>query len=263
MTDEQKIIKKFKEGVLRISYKTAGKIVASGSAFLVKNFIVTNNHVYLPELNSGIKISEVCISNFSSSKSFTFEEFQSLFYQGSPKDEHDWALLHRTRGIFNGCYEFDLENYSALLEGGRVLLMGFPFSANHISSHFGYVSAKYNEHNVDKFQLDASINMGNSGGPLINLETGRVAGIVTRKGTGLSENFRDLTKSFTEISEMLRSRTNMQVAIGGINPIEFFATVEDQMSTIADNIKRSANVGIGYAFSVEPIRRLIADSHGS
>lgn len=57
---------------------------------------------------------------------------------------------------------------------------------------------------MNVIQLDASVNNGNSGGPLVDLNTKKVVGIVTRKDTGLYKQFDDLIASFDTNIEVLK-----------------------------------------------------------
>ena len=40
----------------------------------------------------------------------------------------------------------------------------------------------------------------------------------------------------------------------GIDPIDFFEVNQTQMAKISQEIKRSANVGVGYSYELEKIR---------
>ncbi|MEK9179280.1 MAG: trypsin-like peptidase domain-containing protein, partial [Patescibacteria group bacterium] len=71
----------------------------------------------------------------------------------------------------------------------EIIFSGFPLSVEHLTTHTGIISAKYLRKgsfgNIDQkvFQIDGSINKGNSGGPLISLNDLKVIGIIsTREG---------------------------------------------------------------------------------
>jgi hypothetical protein len=106
---------------------------------------------------------------------------------------------------------------------------------------------------VKYIQLDASINNGNSGGPLINPETLEVIGIVTRKATGLTRQFDKLIDSFNHNIRVLEA-SNANVFMKGINPIEELLDSQRKMLELSSELKRSTNVGIGYAFEISKIR---------
>jgi len=101
-------------------------------------------------------------------------------------------------------------------------------------------------------QLDASINAGNSGGPLIDTETGVAFGMVSRRATGLTRLFGQLRLAIREnIQFAERSQVGVSMSVGGFDPVEGFIAGQKQILATFDEIERQANVGIGYAISGE------------
>lgn len=99
-------------------------------------------------------------------------------------------------------------------------------------------------------QIDASVNTGNSGGPLIDPISGDAIGIVTRKATGLTsafEGFRDSIKR--NIDQINKAMQGMDFSMGGISYKRVLLVGQSQLMNLANELERSANVGIGYAFS--------------
>lgn len=60
------------------------------------------------------------------------------------------------------------------------------------------ISSFYAQNGVDVIQLDAGVNPSNSDEPLLDLASGRVISIVTRKGTGLTRAFDELEKLLSQ-----------------------------------------------------------------
>lgn len=69
--------------------------------------------------------------------------------------------------------------------GTSVCYMGFPFGDSGLHTlkvSETIISSKVkNEKNTDQYQLDSMIHDGNSGGPLLELQTGQIIGIITGK----------------------------------------------------------------------------------
>jgi S1-C subfamily serine protease len=101
-------------------------------------------------------------------------------------------------------------------------------------------------------QVDASVNAGNSGGPLVDPVTGVAIGIVTRKATGLSKMFEQLRQSAESNLKIAQAATG-GISIGGVDPVQAFIASQHQMLQTFNEIERQANVGIGYAFSAEHV----------
>ena len=67
--------------------------------------------------------------------------------------------------------------------------------------------------------------------------------------------FDDLLKSFaTNIKALKVSNQGRSVRISGINPVEVLIISQNQMKSTAEELRRSANVGIGYAFELDEIK---------
>jgi S1-C subfamily serine protease len=118
--------------------------------------------------------------------------------------------------------------------------------------HAGLISSIYPSGPTQILQIDGSVNASNSGGPLIDAETGDVLGIVTRKATGLSRMFQELLQSFENNIQVMQASQGM-VGLAGVDPIAALIASQRQLQHVAREIERSANVGIGYAFSAEHI----------
>jgi len=124
-----------------------------------------------------------------------------------------------------------------------------------VTLHSGILSSCFISADVKYLQLDASVNQGNSGGPLIDPRTAEVIGVVTRKATGLTKQFDELLNSFSENIRVLRQASHGgRIQMFGIDPIDFFEVNQTQMAKISQEIKRSANVGVGYSYELEKIR---------
>jgi len=140
-----------------------------------------------------------------------------------------------------------LSDVTRVQEGDDVLMMGFPEPFPppwpELTSTRGIVAAKVKRPVPDRavpvvqFKLDFAVNHGNSGGPLISLETAEVIGMVSAQLGRLSENL----KMFKEVG----GQNN--IIVGGVN----YAQVLKQAVTEMD---KNLNLGLGYAVSNEYIK---------
>ena len=117
----------------------------------------------------------------------------------------------------------------------------------------GYVSASYPEGQAEVLQLDASVNPSNSGGPVVDPSGGNVVGYVTRSQTGLLRDFDNLIATLEQNVAQLSAPTGARISIGGLDPHQAFRATMTALGQLALNMRRSANVGIGYAFSAKHI----------
>lgn len=260
-TDIPNIIEKLKSGIVKITFYKNGRKINSGSGFLCRGKLVSNNHVFF-DLDKnffrgttiGLRFGDMLISGDDSHK-MSYEDFMKQLEIGSTEDNFDYAVFNIKEIGCNKRHQFELGDHKDVREGSEVLIMGYPFGENNLTSHVGYVSSIYNNGKTDILQLDASTNNGNSGGPVVDLENLKVVGIVTRKQTGLAEQFDELVKSFDQNIEIFDKAKQAIITFEGINYKEALKVTQEQMKAISINIKRSANTGIGYAFSCSELKK--------
>jgi len=151
----------------------------------------------------------------------------------STSAEHDFAIL-----------KLDLKNASFLefgafgdvTEGDDVIYVGHPFGVIQEVTSKGMVSWMGQSTFGNAFQLNAIVNSGNSGGPLIDIKSGHVVGLVKAK--------------YGELSPYLKGIENGTVAMtmnfqgGGFNLQHFVKDVTNMMDL-------HIQMGIGYAISTE------------
>lgn len=252
-------IQQAKSGVAFIAfYNNEERIVSSGSGFLCKNRLISNNHIFFdPE---GHPLDETTVKVFFGDNSQqyvlsqSYNDFMEKLESGSDQANYDYAIFSSLDLSYEDRFLFDLGSHEDIQEGQQVLIMGYPFGQRYLTSHVGHVSSIYQQNSVNIIQLDASTNSGNSGGPVIDLESRKVIGVITRKQTGLAKDFDKLIRSFEDNLDAL-SQSRASIKISGVDPIETFKITQNQMKVISLNIKRSANTGIGFAFSCEKLQQ--------
>ena len=252
--------KKIFGSVGSIRHRKNGEEFAVGSGFIVDGYLVTNNHVFLCDESDEVEIRFVEEDGHTISFSHIFSkaDFTALIQDGSDESNWDFAILEvealKTRPSLSL-----LRPASNISIGTPVAFFGYQFGAGHLSMHSGIISARFTKDLVKYIQIDGSVNQGNSGGPLINVETGEVIGIVTRSAKGLTKMFNELMESFDGNIRALEGVQGM-IGLGTVDPIRALMVSQEQMKRISKEIKRSANVGIGYAFDLLEVRRFFERS---
>ena len=253
------LIEKCRSGIAQISLESERGRIGSGSAFLVNGGIVTNSH----NLRS-IPFDTFVIRFENDKNNDSGDEIRLLskncmdsIVVESPEDEKDFVYISLSEPEFNGRHIFELSDSSSLSVGEQVVFMGYPFGSPHLTAHIGYVSSLHQSNGVKIIQIDGSVNSGNSGGPLIDLKTGKVAGIITRAETGLlREQFDRLLQALKDNQRILQrqQQSGVTMSIGGIDPIGAIRASQVSMEQIVTQLRRSANVGIGFAFSAQYVK---------
>lgn len=116
----------------------------------------------------------------------------------------DYAIL---KIDVDGMKCLPLGDYHEVEPGDNVLVLGYPFAVSYLCATLGMISAKHRSPshineivNLDMIQVDGSVNMGNSGGPLVGLDSSSVVGIVSVRLGSIQRNIQNL-KAIPEVRE--------------------------------------------------------------
>ncbi|MFC1560805.1 S1C family serine protease, partial [Pseudomonadota bacterium] len=147
--------------------------VATGSGFLVnkeKGWVLTNRHV-VAEGPANVEV------RFKEEKYFAA---QKIYLDPNL----DLALVRVSReSIPNTAIEAPLGCYEEASIGNAVVIFGHPSGLNFTGTR-GIVSGTIYTYSNEWIQTDAPLNAGNSGGPLINIKSGKVIGVNAAKHNG-------------------------------------------------------------------------------
>jgi hypothetical protein len=250
------VIKRARPAVVRLAFFQGSEQIGGGSGFLTAGKLVSNSHVIRGEGFDAVEITfgdhdENPIAPVRLAK----EDFYDRICDESTEHNSDYVVLDMsTEPEFDSRVNFELQESDGLAEvGDQVLFLGFPFLAAHITAHVRYISANYRLGATHRLQIDGSINPGNSGGPLLHLESGKVVAIITRMEPGLYKDFDDLVGAIRNNVQALSRTGGARMTIGGIDPVEATRVTMSILGRIAANLKRSANVGIGWAYCSEHV----------
>lgn len=237
-------------------YDTSNNLVGSGTGFKVGAHLITNNHVYYAPGSDIVELKFVDSNGYTISKSkrISYIEFKNRLLLGDSESNWDYAIIDLPDLEFVDIPSLKLSNKHDFQIGNEIAVLGFQFDQTNLSIKAGIISSRYTRNGVKYIQIDASVNNGNSGGPLIDISTNEVIGIVTRKHTGLTKSFEKLEESLkTSIDLFTQASLGGSAVFMGINLIESLKLSQEQMSVAVKEIKRSANVGIGFAYELEKI----------
>lgn len=252
------IVEKVRSGVVHIVYTKNEKRLASGTGFMVNDLLVTNDHVCV-----GPKDSDVLIRFHNSHNSshpllegykLTYSAFRNRIKAASGTNSYDFAVLDIPELKQYNLYNFSFGEPAKKRIGEKVFFLGYPFEHFNLVCHAGIISSFYKKNVVDVIQIDASVNGGNSGGPLIDPENSKVIGIITRKATGFTHVFERL-RSTLESNIKLLNVVEKTTFISSVNLFQQLLANQSHLLNLTNEIERSANVGIGYAFSIEQLQQ--------
>lgn len=255
----QEIFATCRSGVAQVSLEHGHDRLTAGSAFLVPRGLVTCSHVLR---DTPFDVAVIRFENRDRAADIRLARDTCLAAVAceSFRNEHDVVFLRLNEPEFAGRHVFTLVDSENLKVGDEIGFLGYPFQMEQLTCHVGSISSLHRRGEVNVIQIDGSVNGGNSGGPLIELREGRVVGIVARAEVGfLADQFDELIRALKQNVEVLERSRGARMLISGVDPVEGVLVSQAAMLEIAKTLRRSANVGIGYAFSVNHIRERIGE----
>jgi S1-C subfamily serine protease len=249
------LIATVRTGIVRISFLDANaNRIAGGTGFLTRGRLLTNHHVFLG--HQGANSVHLQREKSGNVVVLTPAAFAAALRSGSMEVSFDYAILEIPQLINNTGHQFVIENPGNRRMGDQISILGFPLEHQNLTAHAGIISSFYQSNLTEIIQLDASVNAGNSGGPLIDPQSGAVYGMVSRKATGLTRLFDQLQQAIDNNIQVAQQAVGV-MHIGNFDPTQAFVAGQNIIRGTLSEIQRQANVGIGYAISA---RHVLADA---
>lgn len=233
-----------------ITYEKDGISSGAGTGFFLRGLLVTNSHVLHAPNGRDVRFT-------SPTANESFVTSDKVFYEScigaSEREKFDFAFFDPAflpkawQTTFGRLWT---PHMRAPQVGDEVGIIGYPFGKPRPTGHRCWITAIYRSNYARVLQLEGSINVANSGGPLFSTHEKAIIGIVTRKESGLSDRFGLLQESLRNRLETLGDNG----ALGETtNPAvgKALADLNRDLLQIAHELERSSNTGIGYAFSIE------------
>lgn len=192
--------------VCSLVFKAGNTRISSGSGFKIGQRLITNNHVVQVPGASHVTLRFVGSDGSvdTASRTITVQELQAKLLDGDGADRWDFAIYDLSWPEFDSIPSLALAPATNTSIGDPVAVFGFQFDQSNLSVHSGVLASRFVQAGVKYLQIDASVNQGNSGGPLIDVSNCLVVGIVTRKATGLTQQFDSLLQSFDQNIQALK-----------------------------------------------------------
>ncbi len=257
MTHLSETVQEVRSGVFQVVFlDDARRRISSGTSFISNGCLITNGHVlYVPPRTSYIYLQQEGHLGRFQGLTLTPEEFENRRIVASPASEYDYAALDIPELIRLRPYQFKLIDHSTKRVGDPIAFLGYHFEHANLTCHAGVISSFYLRNLVHVIQIDASVNPSNSGGPVFDPANGEVFGIVTRKATGLTRAFEAVKKNNDDHAELIKrllaiAEKNKTITTVTLQAMSQMGLANQQyLKYLMDELERSANVGIGYAFS--------------
>lgn len=235
--------------------------VLSVTGFKSGNYIFTSDLVNKPHNYEIAEITFVGDDGFTPTATarITQHDFTESLITSYDKEITDFAVISITDMDLDTLPSLSLFENSSVGIGQLVAVMGFQYDNPNLTIKSGILSTFLFHNDIRYMQFDGSVFWGNSGSPMIDVETQEVLGIIGYK--------LDLkNKAYEQMIEIIRSNIGMldkaqgEIDIKGVDPIQVLIAWQKQIKQLSNEIYKSSGNGIGIAIDMKDVKQLLTAS---
>ncbi len=221
-----------------------GTSSGTGFSFRSDTIVVTNHHVIEPHLISSDPIIAVTEDG---------QQLPAKLLSHSDKSQYDFAILQLQNVIPQNRNILNPKVIPSIGRGLKIAFSGFPHGISDLLVHEAIVSGPANAH---AFYVDGSVNGGNSGGPIVDISSGEVIGIVTQRRFLGGQSLQNLGQQISQLSQHCAGIAKQgSVKIMGIDFGQFANFMAQGLGAMSQVIEANANSGIGIGFVIDYVNK--------
>ncbi|RSB23631.1 S1 family peptidase [Enterobacter cloacae] len=229
----------------------SGNSFGSGFSFINENYVITNYHVVSNMVNLEEKkalglIKLRCEDNQLFSASIIHINIDC-----------DFAVLKIESNLPEGREILQPAENFIPIRGLKLIFTGYPHGENHLLSHEGIISSPLPD---GRFHIDGMVSGGNSGGPIVDLTSGKVIGIVSERrfiGSQDIKNLRAATNVIIQQCENLRQAGT--IISSGFNVADLNQAYATGLTILTAVLESNANPGIAIGYPITPVVNAIKE----
>lgn len=218
----------------------SGDSSGTGFHYREEELVVTNAHVVAPSLQGNVTPRAVTESG---------EKVPLDLLDFSLPGQYDYAILELQRQFSEDRHVLT-PHVTTLDRGEKLLFSGFPHGISDLLVNEAIVSGPYEDVG---FYLDGTVNGGNSGGPIVEKETGDVVGIITERRHLTPEDMDDIIRNMDSLADQLQNDVAVDMVMSGISLNEVLQIMGEGFVAMKQAIDANANTGIGIGYYVEEL----------
>lgn len=224
------------------------------SGFKTSNFLLTDPGIFQNKRAQVVVIKFVSVDGVTVnvSKKIPYTEFVTRHINDADKTSDQFAVININYQEFEKIPGFILSD-EEIFPGMSVALLGYQYDLPNLTIKSGILSSvvKYPE-NKNYLHFDGFIKKGNSGGPLVSVETGKVIGIIGYKLNKALKTYNQLVNIINANIEVLKESEG-EFKIMEVDPVQVLIVNQNQIKQLANEIYKSASAASGYALSSKNI----------
>ncbi|WP_114575567.1 serine protease [Saliphagus sp. LR7] len=209
----------------------------SGFHFQDENTIVTNAHVIESAIVDHDDIWAVTEED---------EESRLELLTHSPSHKYDYALLNLKEGFSNPRNVLN-PKLGGVDRGQQICFAGFPHGINDLLVQEARVSGPKEDYG---FYIDGSVNGGNSGGPIVDADDGKIVGIVTERRYLTPIDMDEISREINALRQRYQKGVGFDMVMGDISLNGVLELIAESLGRFEDIMQANANTGIGIGYQI-------------
>ena len=252
------IWKKSFQSICSISfYSKSGIKIDTITGFKVNNdFLITDDYILNIKKTSKVKIKFVGKDGITPTceMEFSYDQLKEHIMYNVGEKELSFAALKLHDETFLKLPSLKFQSNPDLIIGHPIATLGYQLDQDNLSLKSGILSSKYvDQEGNDHFQIDCTLNQGNSGSPVIDTETNEVVGIIGHKLTAATQSYKRIKQIINNNLSILK-KSQGKAEIHDIDPIQVLIANQNQIKYILNEFYRSINTHTGLALNTKYIQ---------
>ena len=211
----------------------------SGFHFLREEIVLSNCHVVEAHLVQGTPIAAHTECGETS-------RLELIGY--SLEDDRDFAVLKVGGTLGAGRKVLEPMEVGDVPRGTEVAFSGFPHGVSHLLVHKGFVSGRCE---TLGFYIDGNVNPGNSGGPIVDIGSGKVVGIASARRFVGAQDMKAICDECAKLTKHLHAVASQGgVQIMGVDFVGFAGLMAQSLELVKRALDANANTGIGIGYHI-------------
>jgi len=231
-------------------YSANGIIVNTFTGFKVGKYLITEKNVALQDKAIEAHVSFIADDSMGIGHiiKMSYKDFKLCINNSLLENYQFVACIFDDNG-FKAIPSLKISTKKTHYIGSEIGILGFQSDNNSLALKAGIISTYTKAKNQKFIQFDAAIVRGNSGAPLIDIESNEILGIVGYRLSAVNQSYSQLMKIINGNLEFLKQYEG-KLNLMDIDLIQVLMVSQNQVKHIAHEFYRTASLMYGYALDL-------------
>jgi len=224
------------------------------------SFLITDEYLFKIYKADTVKISFIGSDGYSeiASKVIAMSELKERILKSIHSNKTAFAAIQIDFDEFKDIPSLKLSKNKNLTVGQDIAILGYQLEKNNLAIKTGILSSTFIDNDLRYLQVDSSIKQGNSGSPIVDVETGEVIGIIGYKLASVTQSHKRMKQIINNNLAILK-KSQGKFNVEEIDPIQVLIANQNQIKYISNEIYRTATMSTGYGLDISYVNDLFEE----